>query len=227
MILDQLLDEQREFYELRAPEWRDWVERYMGPVASELESLLNDTRALHGTDVLEIAAGTGYLTQWLAQIAARVTALDASPAMLSELNRLDLPNVTTICRDVFEWFPTRRYDAILCANWLSHVPRHLWADHWTTLDDALAPGGVIVAIDATVDEIPYLGHPWWHSRLEDGHREALTTRALNNGQRFRVVKRFWEPKDLMAEVTPLGWAGEHIRVSEDRGIILYRFWRAV
>jgi SAM-dependent methyltransferase len=227
MILDELLEQQREFYDQRATEWRDWIECYMGPVSPRIRALLGETIALHDSEVLEVAAGTGYLTQWLAGIARHVSALDASPSMLAELDSLGLSNVTTMCHDVFDWSPSCSYGAVVCANWLSHVPNELWTAHWAMLDRALCPGGVVVAIDATVDEIPHLGgHPWWQSRLDDGHREPLTTRELNDGRRYTVVKQFWEPEQLLADVRPLGWRGEHVRVSEDRGIIFYRFWRA-
>jgi SAM-dependent methyltransferase len=226
MLIDQYLEQQREFYDLRASEWPGWIEGYMAPVAAELRSLLDDTPALHGAEVLEIAAGTGYPTQWLSQIARQVVALDASPAMLAELERLGLPNVTTMCHDVFDWSPSWTYDAVICANWLSHVPHEMWAAHWRTLDRALGPDGIVVAVDSTVEELPHLGnHPWWQSRLDNGHRVPLTTRELDDGRRYTVVKHFWEPEDLLAEVRPLGWRGEHVRLHEDRGLIFYRFWR--
>src|ERR1700675_3409423 len=197
MILDELLEQQREFYDQRASEWREWIESYMGPVAAQVRALLDDTTELHDGDVLEIAAGTGYVTQWLSRIARHVSALDASPAMLAELESLRLSNVTTMCQDVFDWSPSCSYGAVVCANWLSHVPRELWGEHWAMLARALSPGGAVVAIDATVDEIPHLGgHPWWKSRLENGQLEPLTTRALNNGRRYTVVKHFWEHEDL-------------------------------
>jgi demethylmenaquinone methyltransferase/2-methoxy-6-polyprenyl-1,4-benzoquinol methylase len=177
--------------------------------------------------VLEIAAGTGYHTRWVSAVAGHVWALDASPAMLAEIDRMCLPNVTTICHDVFDWSPSRRYGAIVCANWLSHVPHELWRAHWRRLERALSPGGVVIAIDATVDELAHLGgHPCWHSRLEGGHHESLTRRALNDGRQFTVVKHFWEGDELLEQIAELGWTGEHVRVSPDRGVIFYRLRRA-
>lgn len=227
MDVDELVGQQRDFYDARAPEWEDWIGRYMGPLAPALSELLHTTPELHGADVLEIAAGTGYLTRLVAPLAGHVWALDASPGMLAELAALRLPNVTTMCHDVFDWSPSRRYGAIVCANWLSHVPHELWRAHWQMLDAALAPGGVLVVLDATVDELGQLGgHPWWQSRLDDGHREPVTTRTLNDGTAYTVVKQFWDPDDLLGQVRGLGWAGEHVRVAPDRGVIVYRMRRS-
>ena len=227
MFLDELLDQQREFYDRRAPEWAEWIERYMGPLADRVQALLNETPELIGSDVLEIAAGTGYLTRWVAATAGHVWALDASPGMLVELDAMGMGNVTTMCHDVFDWSPSRQYRALVCANWLSHVPRELWRAHWRMLEQALLPGGAVIAIDATREELAHLGdHPWWEFRLNDGHCEPVTTRALNDGSRFTVVKHFWQPDELLAAVAPLGWEGEHVRVRSDRGVIFYRFRRA-
>jgi trans-aconitate methyltransferase len=227
VILDELLDEQREFYDRRAPEWPDWIEQYMGPLGPRVQALLQETPELVGSDVLEIAAGTGYHTRWVAAVAGHVWALDASPGMLAEIDRMGLPNVTTMCHDVFDWSPSRRYGAIVAANWLSHVPEELWRAHWLMLEDALAPGGVVIVIDGSLDERPHLGgHPCWRSELDDGHREEVTRRALNDGSQYTVIKRFWDGDELLAQVAGMGWAGEHIQVSTDRGVIFYRLRRA-
>jgi len=227
VVLRELLSEQRTFYDQRAEEWPEFIERYMGPLGERFDRLLAGTSGLTGSRMLELAAGTGYLTRRLAPIADHITALDSSPSMLTQLEGLALPNVSTLCADVFDWSPRDRYGAVACANWLSHVPRELWQAHWEMLDRALAPDGVIVVIDATLDEREHLGgHPWWQARLDDGHREPLTTRALNDGRRFTVVKQFWEPDALLAQIQPLGWVGEAVRIHEDRGLIFYRIKRA-
>lgn len=227
MIRDELLAEQCEFYELRAPEWQDWIEQYMGPLGTRVRGLLHETPELAAADVLEIAAGTGYHTRWVAEVAGHVWALDASPSMLAVIESMGLGNVTTMCHDIFDWSPSRRYRVIVCANWLSHVPHELWRAHWRMLERALEPGGVIIAIDASVDEIPHLGgHPQWQFELDDGHREPVTRRELGDGSQFKVVKHFWEGDELLGQIAGLGWTGEHVRVSPDRGVIFYRLRRA-
>ena len=228
MDTQELIERQCEFYKLRSSQWQMWIEGYMGQLTDPLEELIAATPELQrDPDVLEIASGTGYFTRLIAPLASHIWALDSASEMLAQLDGLGLRNVTTMCHDVFDWSPSRRYDAIVCANWLSHVPHELWRSHWRMLEDALAPGGVVVAVDATVDELPHLGgHAWWKARMDDGHREPLTTRALDDGSQHVVVKQFWDPDTLLEQVSEFGWQGEHALVSQDRGVIFYRLRRA-
>ena len=74
-------------------------------------------------DVLELACGSGRWTRLLAARARSVTAVDAAPEMLAIARQRvgNLP-VEFIEADVFAWEPPRRYDTVLFAFWLTHVP---------------------------------------------------------------------------------------------------------
>src|SRR5256712_4706506 len=66
--------------------------------------------------VLELACGTGWWTQWLAQHAQHVTAVDAAKEMLAlNRERVNAANVRYILADVFAWRPDRRYDLVFFA----------------------------------------------------------------------------------------------------------------
>src|SRR5450432_2660371 len=78
--------EERIYYDRRAPEYDDW---YLGTGLfaararpgwhAEVEALRTCLRALAMSSVLDVACGTGFLTQHLA---GRVVGLDQSAAML-------------------------------------------------------------------------------------------------------------------------------------------------
>src|SRR5206468_2330854 len=79
-----LIESQREFYDLRAPDFGDETvpdRRISGHMASELARALVDEFAPTG-DVLEIACGNGKFTRELVRHARTVTAIDASLRML-------------------------------------------------------------------------------------------------------------------------------------------------
>src|SRR5438128_12042607 len=60
--------------------------------------------------VLELACGTGWWTQWLAQHAQHVTAVDASKEMLARnRERVNAANGNYVLAYVFSWKPDRRY----------------------------------------------------------------------------------------------------------------------
>jgi protein-L-isoaspartate O-methyltransferase len=77
-----------------------------------------------GDAVLEVGAGSGGFTLPVAQRAARVTALDYSPAMLRVLEenvrRAGLDNVTAVAGDL-ESAPRAPHDVVLAANALYRV----------------------------------------------------------------------------------------------------------
>ncbi|KOG88170.1 methyltransferase type 11, partial [Streptomyces varsoviensis] len=150
-----LLAEQMAYYRAGAAEYdRPYAER-------------EDLRALPATlddlpiagDVLELACGTGRWTPLLAARARSVTAVDAAPEVLS-LARARTPHthVQFVQADLFTWRPSRRYDTVFFAFWLSHVPPARLPDFWQTVAGAIAPGGRAVFIDdgpaeAAVEEV--------------------------------------------------------------------------
>ncbi|HWN23441.1 MAG TPA: methyltransferase domain-containing protein, partial [Gaiellaceae bacterium] len=76
----------KEYYEARAPEYDDWwngtgrfVDRERPGWEDERDALIATLRELPPARTLDVACGTGYLTQHLP---GQVTGLDASPSML-------------------------------------------------------------------------------------------------------------------------------------------------
>src|SRR5688572_12537159 len=81
---DRLLDSQREYYDLRAPDYLITTRPdrpVLGLLPEDLVPELVDEFAPEG-DILELACGTGLFTRELARRAASVTAVDASPRMI-------------------------------------------------------------------------------------------------------------------------------------------------
>ena len=132
----ELLDEQLEYYRQRASEYDEWWERRgrydRGPEINarwraEIEVVLEAFDGLpFDGQVLELAPGTGYWTELLAQRADTVTALDGSAEMIA-LNRTRLGHLAAKVDyrevDLFDWVPDRRWDGLVFCFWISHVPR--------------------------------------------------------------------------------------------------------
>src|SRR5262245_17545841 len=123
------IEEQIEYYRARAGEYDQSLG--IGNAAPSPESLdepgelVEIARIVRKMgpfdDVLELACGTGIWTKELANIAAGVTAVDASPEMLG-LNAAKVadPRVRYVQADLFAWQPDREYDLVFFAFWLSH-----------------------------------------------------------------------------------------------------------
>ncbi|MEU9019472.1 class I SAM-dependent methyltransferase [Actinomadura sp. NPDC048394] len=192
---DAAVREQIAYYRARAGEYdRVYDER------DDLRALtaLVDDLPITG-DVLELACGTGQWTGRLAERARSVTAVDASPEAL-QIARERVPStaVEFVCADLFAWRPSRRYDTVFFAFWLSHVPPDRLPGFWRTVADALAPGGSAVFIDNGPGE----------AAAEDvlaGQAVPSVRRRLEDGSEYRVVKVFHDPERLVRDLAAWGW----------------------
>jgi 2-polyprenyl-3-methyl-5-hydroxy-6-metoxy-1,4-benzoquinol methylase len=148
--------------------------------------------------VLKLACGTGWWTQWLAQHALHVTAIDAADEMLAfNRERVKSANVRYILADVFSWKPDRQFDLVFFAFWLSHVPHDRFAAFWQLVGDAVGPGGKVYFIDE-LDSDPARGS---ETRLG----EDAVLRELGDGRQFRAIKVFYQPSELEVKLRQLGW----------------------
>ena len=92
--------------------------------------------------ILDLGAGSGHVTAEVLRLwpHAKVTALDAAPAMLARLNQ-KFPQVATLCADAQLLEGAESYDLIL-----SSMMAHWLPDPRAALDDwrrHLAPGGLL------------------------------------------------------------------------------------
>ena len=210
---DALIADQIAYYRARASEYDERMRR-LGRYASiggsvagrpsdedfkEIAALLEALEGMRPFEsVLELACGTGWWTQWLAQHARYVTAVDAAEEMLAlNRERVNAANVRYVLADVFSWTPDRRYDLVFFAFWLSHVPQEPFAAFWRIVGDSLAANGRVFFIDELGTEEPR----GMEKRLEG---EAVL-RELEDGRRFRAIKVFYEPNELEAKLRALGW----------------------
>lgn len=193
-----MLSEQKRYYAARAPHYDDWWFR-RGPYqieASEKARWDADVaeagaalaRFAPRGSVLELAAGTGLWTRQLVRVADRVVALDANPETLAR-NTADAEHVVA---DVFDWRPDERFDVCFFSFWLSHVPDDRVDEFWALVRSALRPGGRVFLVDSAGGE---------RGRGDGSGHER---RRLYDGREFRIVKRYWTPRELTARVRPLG-----------------------
>lgn len=166
--------------------------------ANEVMAVFNQL-AVRG-DVLELAPGTGDLTERLAQVADTVTAVDASPEMITA-NRARVANsrVQYVLADILAWKPHRQYDATCFAFWISHVPLEHLDAFLAMVSSSLKLGGKVFFVDGRRKV----------STITGDNRQAettsqLTTRQLADGREFRIVKNYHDPASLAARFAAVG-----------------------
>jgi trans-aconitate methyltransferase len=198
--IERLLAEQVSYYRARAPEYlEDALDDLDAGEASLAEGQIVaalDALDVHG-DVLELACGPGSWTPRLNARAESLTAVDASPEMLAlAAERVGDPAVRFVHADLFRWRADRRYDVVFFGFWLSHVPLECFDAFWSTVAEALAPGGLVIFVD-----------DGFRSEREPiaGPTASTIQRWLNDGTRYRAVKVPHDPAELERRLARLGW----------------------
>lgn len=210
---DELIADQIAYYRARAGEYDDTMrhlERYIslgGTVAGwaededgqEVAIVLEALDAMRPLgNALELACGTGWWTQWLAQHARHVTAVDAADEMLAlNRERVNASNIQYVLADVFSWRPDQKFDLVFFAFWLLHVPNDRFAAFWQLVRDSLRPNGRVFFFDELGTE--------QSRRLERRVDADAVLRELEDGRQFRAVKVFYQPAELEAKLRALGW----------------------
>jgi ubiquinone/menaquinone biosynthesis C-methylase UbiE len=174
----------KEYYDLRAPYYDDWwigAARDRPGWPEELAAALAAVAALPAARTLDVACGTGYLTQHLGR---DVVGLDQSPRMLAEA-RSRLPGGEFVQGDALSLpFPDGAFTRIFTSYFYCHLVEE---DRQRFLAEArrVAPELVVLGSRPGGDE-----EAW--ERWED--------RALEDGSTWPVFKRVFDPDALAAEL---------------------------
>jgi SAM-dependent methyltransferase len=151
--------------------------------------------ALRGHRVLEIACGTGYWTEVIADTAESVLATDVDATMIS-LARERLArrsNVQCHAADAYALDGVRgQFTAAFSHWWWSHVPKSRVRGFLGVLHDKLVPGALVVFADQLRYDCP---HRW-----EDQEGNLLEERVLPDGSRWEIVKNFPSEEELAREL---------------------------
>lgn len=138
--------------------------------------------------VLEIACGTGYWTEQLAQSAASVLATDINQEMIDMAQAKGLPadKVTFALADAFD-LPNEegRFSACFAGFWWSHVKRQDQAGFLAQLREKLGKDVLLVMLDNVYVE----GSSTSIART-DLEGNTYQIRTLPDGERCEVLKNF-------------------------------------
>ncbi len=107
----------------------EWLEREIGGL-SRL-----------GT-AIDVGAGTGKLTAWLASRFATVIGVEPNPSLAAEF-RATCPTATLLSDTILTANPSVAADFVLCSHVFYYVPRTEWETTLRQLLSWLAPGGIL------------------------------------------------------------------------------------
>lgn len=177
----------KAYYDARAPEYDDWYYGRRGFAyerpgwEDELDALGEALRALPPAGTLDVACGTGFLTQHLP---GEVVGLDQSAAMLDEA-RKRLPQARFVQADALERLPfgDGAFDRLFTGHFYGHLEH---ADSRRFLVEARRVARELVVVDA--------------SRRQAAVDEEWQERILGDGSRWEVFKRYFTGAGLASEL---------------------------
>jgi demethylmenaquinone methyltransferase/2-methoxy-6-polyprenyl-1,4-benzoquinol methylase len=180
-------DAMRTYYARRAREYDDWwlgtglfAERVRPGWSEEVAALVEVVSELPRSRWLDVACGTGFLTQHLH---GQVAALDQAPAMIENAS-LRLPGAQMVCGEAVPLpFADSSFDRILTSHFYGHL---LPDERDMFLAEARRVADDLIVIDSALHD--------------DVEPEQWQPRELNDGSEHLVYKRFFTGPQLVTEL---------------------------
>jgi ubiquinone/menaquinone biosynthesis C-methylase UbiE len=177
----------KAYYDRRAPEYDDWYlgvglyeERDRPDWDAALAELTQTLAALPAARTLDVACGTGFLTQHLA---GEIVGLDASDAMI-DIARETVPRATFVVGDALDLpFPDGAFERVFTGHFYGHLED---ADRRRFLAEARRVAPQLVVADSSQAHSPVA--------------EEFQPRLLRDGSHWEVYKRYFTGEGLAAEL---------------------------
>ena len=177
----------KAYYEARAPEYDDWwlgrgrfEDRQRPGWDEERGALVAAIAALLPARTLDVACGTGFLTQHLP---GEVTGLDQSASMLG-LASARVPGAGFVQSDALRLpFQDGTFERVFTSHFYGHLDDH---EQGRFLAEARRVAPELVVVDSAL--------------REDVEPAEQQERILDDGSRWQVFKRYFEPAGLAAEL---------------------------
>ncbi len=200
----------------------DTMKHYYARRAGEYESIYHKPERQHdlrllesriaeqfaGCNVLEIACGTGYWTQYASRTARSITATDINPEVIA-IAKTKTYGVVPHFLIADAYTPqdiAGTFDALLSAFWWSHVPKQQLAEFLGNLHKRLPPGSLMVFMDNR-----YVEGSSTSPAITDESGDTFQSRILKDGTTHRVLKNFPSSEEIK---NALARCAEDIQVTE-------------
>jgi demethylmenaquinone methyltransferase/2-methoxy-6-polyprenyl-1,4-benzoquinol methylase len=175
------------YYEARAPEYDDWwlgtglfADRDRPGWSDEREGLLAALAALPPARTLDVACGTGFLTEHLP---GPVTGLDQSAAML-EVAAARVPAAGFVQSDALRLpFADGAFERVFTGHFYGHLEE---LERGRFLAEARRVAQELVVVDSAL--------------RDDVEPVEWQERVLSDGSRWQVYKRYFRPDELASEL---------------------------
>jgi len=145
-------------------------------------------------DVLEIACGTGFWTQIVAEVAQHIVAIDILPEMVTIARNKGLsPDKVDFCvGDAYTLQSVSgKFNAGLANFWLSHVPKARMDEFLRGFHERLTAGAIVFMADNVY--VPRVGG---ELVTHIGNEDTFKLRELSDGSQYEVLKNYYGADQL-------------------------------
>ena len=171
----------KQYYDQRASEY-EHNEAFREEPTEDLPGLLHAISVLPPASVLDVACGTGFLTQYLG---SEVTGLDQSKAML-EVARRRMPWAEFVRGDAFRMpFADHSFDRVFASFFYGLLPLE---DRGRFLEEARRVGEELILVEPTPEWAP------------NGRVEGWEERGLSDGTRYEIYRRYFTAETFAEEL---------------------------
>lgn len=186
------------YYKDRAKEYE---KVYQNPAEQEdlqtAEKIFQDLFAQK--TVLEIACGTGYWTERIAETATSIYATDINESVIEIAKERQKSNISFAVADMFDFTPDEKFDGVFGGFIWSHILLEDLDKFLEKVKSFLKPSGTIVFIDGKAVE--GTNHDIKNITKTDEHGNTFQTRKLENGTTHLVLKNFPSKEFLIEKLS--------------------------
>jgi ubiquinone/menaquinone biosynthesis C-methylase UbiE len=170
----------KAYYEARAPEYDDWWRWHVDEHPEEFAALIRVIESLPPVRTLDVACGTGFLTQHLR---GEVVGLDQSPKVL-EIAAKQAPRAELVQGEGIELpFEDASFDRVLTSHFYGHLDP---AERGRFIVEARRVAPELVVVDSAV--------------RPDRPETLMQERVLKDGSQWAVLKRYFTGTGLVEEL---------------------------
>jgi ubiquinone/menaquinone biosynthesis C-methylase UbiE len=208
----------KDYYDQRAKSYEEMYRRQDLAWQQEITEIKKCLSTLfQGCDILEIACGTGYWTQFVSQHCQSITAIDISRRSLAIARRKDYAcSVELKEHDAFQLATLKQqFTGAMAAFWFSHIERHRVDAFLAELHKILLPNSPVFFADNVL--VPGIGGEL--VRIRGDPLNTYKKRQSPEEEAFLILKNYYS-EDILLEIF------EHHSVSLNTANIFYgkRFW---
>jgi len=181
-----------EYYNKRAKEYEQIYHRDDSVRQSELAKIKNLLRdSFRNKSVLEVACGTGYWTEAVAQTAKYITAVDYSVEIIHLAKTKEI-KATFINDDAFSLKKVSDiFNAGLANFWFSHIPKAQINSFLNTFHKKLQPKSTVIMTDNIYNKD--IGGELINKY---GDENTYKLRTLNDGTSYQIIKNYYNEEEL-------------------------------